>query len=146
MTEDHFHRLERMYLSAPANEIYEPKITIQEGAAEVRIEIHPRHHHAAHAAHGSVYFKAMDDAAFFAVNSLVEDVFVLTTSFTVHFTRPISKGEMVARGRVVNAGRTMWVAESILEDEYGRVLGHGSGAFMRSKFKLVDALGYDQDG
>jgi acyl-coenzyme A thioesterase PaaI-like protein len=36
------------------------------------------HHHSIHAVHGSVYFKALDDAAFFAVNSLVEDVFVLT--------------------------------------------------------------------
>jgi uncharacterized protein (TIGR00369 family) len=144
MTEEHFRRLEKMYLGAPANEIYRPKIKIRNGEAEVRIEIRPQHHHAARSAHGSVYFKAMDDAAFFAVNSLVKDVFVLTVSFTIHLARPISEGEMVASGRVINAGRTVWVAEAKLEDERGRVLGHGTGTFMRSKFNLIDAEGYDQ--
>jgi uncharacterized protein (TIGR00369 family) len=144
MSEDHFRRLETMYLGAPANEIYQPKIKIRKGAAEVRIEIRPHHHHAARSAHGSVYFKAMDDAAFFAVNSLVEDVFVVTVSFNIHLTRPISEGEMVASGRVINAGRTTWVAEATLEDDRGRVLGHGTGTFMRSTFNLVEAEGYEQ--
>ena len=124
MTEEHFRRLENMYLAAPANETYRPKIKIREGEAEVRIEIHPHHHHAAHAAHGSVYFKAMDDAAFFAVNSLVKDVFVL-----------IPQTQIAA---AVN------VAEARLEDERGRTIGHGTGTFVRSKFNLVDAEGYDR--
>jgi len=142
MNETHFRRLERMYLSAPCNEVYHPQITIREGEAEVTIEVGPHLHHAGRAVHGSSYFKVMDDAAFFAVNSLVEDVFVLTVSFNVYLLRPISEGTMSAAGRVVNASRNLWVAESTLVDGHGRTLGRGSGSFMRSKSALTDAMGY----
>jgi hypothetical protein len=53
---------------------------IRKGVAEVIIQVRPDFFHAAGAVRGSVYFKAMDDAAFFAVNSLVKDVFVLTVA------------------------------------------------------------------
>ena len=33
MSEDHFHRLERMYLAAPFNEIYRPTIAMGYGDA-----------------------------------------------------------------------------------------------------------------
>ena len=70
MNQEHYRRLERMYLGAPTNEIYRPKIRISEGEAEISIEVGPHFHHAARSVHGSHYFKALDDAAFFAVNSL----------------------------------------------------------------------------
>jgi uncharacterized protein (TIGR00369 family) len=142
MREEHFRRLERMYLSAPCNEIYAPRISISEGAAEVGFEVGPHLHHAARAVHGSSYFKAMDDAAFFAVNSLVDDVFVLTVSFNVYLLRRISEGSMLARGAVVSATRNPWVADATLEDNRGRLLGRGSGSFMRSQTALVDVTGY----
>jgi uncharacterized protein (TIGR00369 family) len=146
MREEHFRRLERMYLSAPCNEVYRPRISICEGEAEVGITAAPHLHHAAGAVHGSVYFKLMDDAAFFAVNSLIDDVFALTVSFTVYLLRPVSEGEMVATGKVINAGRNLWVAESSLEDGRGRILGRGNGSFMRSRSLLSEATGYGEAG
>lgn len=143
MSEEHFRRLERMYLSAPVNEIYKPQITIGKGKAEVSFEVGPHLHHAAHFVHGANYFKALDDAAFFAVNSLVDDVFVLTVNFNIHLLRPISDGTMRATGKVVNASRNLWVADSVLEDDRGRLLGRGSGSFMRSTMALGDAIGYN---
>jgi uncharacterized protein (TIGR00369 family) len=142
MNEPHYRALERMYLAAPCNEPYEPKVTIGEGEAEVAFEVGPRFHHAAGAVHGSNYFKAMDDAAFFAANSLVEDVFVLTVSFNVYLLRPIRDGSMVARGRVVNSSRNLWIAESVLTDGRGRTIGRGSGSFMRSRIALEDVAAY----
>ena len=108
-----------MYLSAPCNEVYKPRITIREGEAEVTIEAGPHLHHAGAAVHGSSYFKVMDDAAFFAVNSLVEDVFVLTVSFNIYLLRPVVDGTMSAAGKVVNASRNLWIAESTLVDVKG---------------------------
>ena len=131
-----------MYLSAPFNEIYKPELRISEGEAEVSFDVGPHLHHAGNAVHGSNYFKALDDAAFFAVNSLVEDVFVLTVTFNIQLLRPISEGRMIAKGKVVNAGRTVWVAESTLVDERGRLLGRGSGTFMRSQLGLADIPSY----
>jgi uncharacterized protein (TIGR00369 family) len=142
MKNNHYRRLENMYLSAPFNEIFKPELTIREGEAQVSFEAGPHLHHAGNAVHGANYFKAMDDAAFFAVNSLVEDVFVLTVTFNVQLLRPISEGRMVATGKVVNAGRTMWVADSTLVDDEGRLLGRGSGTFMRSKIALSEITSY----
>jgi uncharacterized protein (TIGR00369 family) len=145
MSEDHFRSLERMYLNAPFNEIFRPELTIGEGKAEVSFDAGPHLHHAGRAVHGSNYFKALDDAAFFAVNSLVEDVFVLTVTFNIQLLRPISKGRMIASGEVVNAGKTVWVADSTLVDERGRILGRGTGTFMRSKIALGDIAAYAGD-
>jgi uncharacterized protein (TIGR00369 family) len=131
-----------MYADAPVNAIYEPRLTVSEGQAEVSIPIHSAFFHAAGAAHGSVYFKAMDDAAFFAASSLVVDRFVLTASFTVYFLRPISDGEMLAVGRVLHATRKQFLAEAELYDTKNNLIGRGSGIFVRSKIKLTPEMGY----
>ena len=142
MNQEHFRSLERMYLSAPTNEIYNPKIHIEEAAAEVTLEVGPHFHHAAGAVHGSHYFKALDDAAFFAVNSLVEDVFVVTVSFNIYLVRPMIEGTMTSVGKIVNASRNLWVAESTVVDDNGSLLGKGSGSFMRSRIVLADVATY----
>ena len=41
-------------------------------------------HHAANAAHGTIYFKMLDDAAFYAANSMVSDRFLLTNAADRH--------------------------------------------------------------
>jgi uncharacterized protein (TIGR00369 family) len=140
---DHHRRLERMYLKAPVNAYFNPSIQIRDGEADIVIPVQPAFFHAAHAVHGSVYFKAMDDAAFFAVNSLVEDVFVLTASFNLYLLRPISAGEMRATGRVVQASRRLFVAEAELVDADGRLIATGTGTFMRSGVTLGPKVDYE---
>ncbi len=131
-----------MYASAPINAYFAPRLTVGEGRAEVSIPVRPEFFHAAHAVHGSVYFKALDDAAFFAVNSLVNDVFVLTVTYNVYLTRPVTSGVMTAVGQVVSRSKNLFVAEAELTDDQGRALGRGSGSFMRSAIPLSPAVGY----
>ena len=140
---EHYRKLERMYHGAPINTIYEPVLEIGDGTAELRMPVKPEHFHAANALHGSVYFKALDDAAFFAVSSLVTDVFVLTASFTVYLTRPVTSGTMRAVGRVVHRSRSLFLAEAELFDDQGKLAGRGSGSFMRSASALTPAIGYE---
>jgi len=139
----HCEKLERMYVNARCNDYYDPGIRIEEGAAEVVIPIDEKLFHAGGAVHGSAYFKALDDAAFFAVNSLVDDVFVLTVDFHVSLTRPISSGQMIARGRLVGTSGESFIAESVLADAEGNELGRGEGAFVRSKIRLSPEIGYE---
>ena len=73
------------------------------GLARIRFEVDPATHHAAGAAHGTLYFKMMDDAAFYACNSMVSDRFLLTTAFNLVFTRPLKAGPVIAEGRWVRA-------------------------------------------
>lgn len=131
-----------MYLGAPVNALYEPAITIGDGIAEVTIPVKPSFFHAAGALHGSAYFKVLDDACFFAVASKVEDVFVLTVGFTTYLTRPVTRGALTGRGRVVHAGKTLFLAESVLSDDEGVEVARGNGSFMRSKIALGPELGY----
>jgi uncharacterized protein (TIGR00369 family) len=137
----HFHALERMYTGAPINQFFRPAIHIEEGRAEVRMPVRSDMHHAAHAAHGAVYFKLLDDSAFFAVQSLVSDVFVLTVSFTVYLLAPIVDGEMVATGKTVHESKRLFLAESVIEVA-GKVVGRGNGSFMRSAIRLEEKIGY----
>ncbi|MGR6872376.1 PaaI family thioesterase [Pseudomonas sp. HK3] len=140
--EQHYRQLESMYQAAPVNEFYKPVMTVTEGQAEISILTDARHHHSAGGMHGSVYFKMLDDAAWFACNSLEKDVFVLTTSFTTYITRPVSEGKITAIGNVVNKNNSQWIAEAVLYNEEGKELARGNGIFVRSKMPLIDAKGF----
>lgn len=59
---EHFRRLERMYAGAPMNAGFEPVLTIDEGRAAIAFPVRRHFLHAAGAVHGSVLFKALDDA------------------------------------------------------------------------------------
>jgi len=142
VSSDHFRKLEKMYLSAPINQFFRPEIRIESGRAEVRIPIRPELFHAARAAHGAVYFKAADDSAFFAANSLVEDAFVLTTSMNLHLLRPIAEGTLTARASVVHSARTSFIAEAVLTDDRDRQVGRASGTFVRGRTPLTEDIGY----
>jgi len=140
--EEHFRKLERMYLSALTNAYYEPAIRIEEGRAQVRIPIAPKLFHAAGATHGAVYCKAIDDACFFAANSLVEDAFVLTTQLNVYLTRAVTGGEIVAHGKVVFQSKRFLLAEAVVTDSEDREVARGSGTFVPGKQRLTPEIGY----
>ncbi|HEY0591398.1 MAG TPA: PaaI family thioesterase [Thermoanaerobaculia bacterium] len=119
--EQHWRKLERLYLGAPTNAYYKPAIRVGDRTAEISIEVRPDFHHAAGAVHGSVYFKLLDDAGFFAANSIVPEVFVLTSSFTVHLLRPVASGRLTAVGEVLNAGARQILCDVRLHDDDARL-------------------------
>ena len=140
---DHYRALERMYAAAPLNKaFYHPTMVVEEGKATIEMALQETHHHAAGAAHGSVYFKMLDDAAFFAANSLEQTHFVLTSSFTTYLLRPVVSGMLRSEGRVVNVSKTQFIAEAVLYDDKGREVGRGNGVFVKGRTPLVDATGY----
>lgn len=139
---EHFRALESMYAAAPINEFFRPSMVVSAGEAVIEIDISPQHYHAGRAVHGAVYFKMLDDAAYFAANSLEQDVFVLTTSFTTYITRPVSEGKMRAVGKVVYQNKSQFIAEAVVYDSQDREIGRGNGVFVRGKLPLMQALGY----
>jgi uncharacterized protein (TIGR00369 family) len=139
----HFRALERLYASAPVNELFPSRLEVTgEGHARIQFEITESTYHAAGAAHGTIYFKMLDDAAFYAANSLVTDRFLLTTSFNLHFTKPVREGPVIAEGRWISGRRRVFVAESRLVDAEGDEIGRGTGTFMRSRIALSRLPGY----
>jgi uncharacterized protein (TIGR00369 family) len=139
---EHHRRLERLYAAAPVTAWYGTTLHVGDGRAEVRLVVRPEFHHAVGAVHGSVYFRLLDDAAFFAANSRVVDVLVLTVSFTVHFARPVTEGEIRAVGKLRHEGGRLLLAEAELFDAADQLVAQGSGVFSRSRIPLDDSLGY----
>lgn len=139
----HFRALESLYNSAPINALFQSTLEIVEpGVARIRFEIGPDTFHAAGAAHGTIYFKMMDDAAFYACNSLVSDRFLLTTAFNMVFTSPLREGPVIAEGRWVSGKRRVFVGEARLLTPDGEEAGRGTGTFMRSHIPLSSLAGY----
>ena len=139
----HWRALEGLYASAPINRVFDSTLRITgEGRSRIDFRVDERHFHAAGAAHGTIYFKMLDDAAFYAANTLVTDRFLLTTSFNLHFSKPVRAGEVMAEGRWISGRRRVLVAEARLVDCEGEEIGRGTGTFMRSRMALSSLAGY----
>ncbi|EIZ81136.1 phenylacetic acid degradation-like protein [Novosphingobium sp. Rr 2-17] len=139
----HWRALEGLYASAPINHLFRSHLAIVgEGTSRITFIVEPDVFHAAGAAHGTIYFKMLDDAAFYAANTLVTDRFLLTTSFNMFFSKPVRGGMIVAEGRWISGRRRVMVAESRLVDEEGDEIGRGTGTFMRSRIALSGLPGY----
>ena len=139
----HYRSLESLYAAAPINRLFESRLEIV-GAGVARIHFHlgEQHYHAAGAVHGTSYFKMLDDAAFYAANSLVTDRFLLTTAFNLLLTKPLKAGPVVAEGRWISGKRRVYVADARLIDADGDEAARGTGTFMRSQIALSGLPGY----
>jgi uncharacterized protein (TIGR00369 family) len=141
--EAHFRRLESLYRSAPINRQYDSMIEITDpGYARIRFKVEESSFHAANAAHGTLYFKMLDDAAFYASNSLTSDRFLLTTAFNLHFTRPMRAGEAIAEGRWISGHRRVMIADARIIGPDGEEAARGTGTFLRSHIRLSSLPGY----
>ncbi|MEO0404750.1 MAG: PaaI family thioesterase [Bacteroidota bacterium] len=140
----HFQKLEQMYLSANVNtQIFtSTTCSIRKGSATIGLTVEPKYFHALGAIHGSVYFKLLDDAAFFAASSEVEDVFILTANFTLDFLRPVEAGQLRAEGKLTSTNDRTLEAESQLFNEDGKLVAKGKGIFVKGKVPLSSAIGY----
>lgn len=141
--EAHHRALESLYAAAPINQLFASTLKIPEpGVARISFEIAPDHFHAAGAAHGTAYFKMLDDAAFYACNSLITDRFLLTTQFNLVLTRPLSAGPVIAEGRWISGQRRVFVGDARLIAADGEEVARGTGTFMRSRIALAALPGY----
>ncbi|GLR46759.1 PaaI family thioesterase [Sphingomonas astaxanthinifaciens] len=139
----HYRALESLYDSAPINQLFRSALSIRApGEARIDFTVEPQSFHAAGAAHGTLYFKMLDDASFYAANSLVSDRFLLTTAFNLHFTRPLREGPAFAEGRWISGKRRVFVADARIVDSSGEECARGTGTFLRSHIALAGLPGY----
>ena len=140
---DHFQRLMRLYEKAPIHDFYQGiEMTVEDKKATIRLPIDQRYFHGAMAVHGSVYFKLLDDAAYFACQSQIHDFFILTTNFNISLRRPITSGVITAIGEFESISEVIIIGKSTLLDENGKLCGTGLGEFMKSKVGLGDLRDY----
>ena len=98
-----------MYLGANVNTNYyqSTQVNISKESCSIELDISPKYYHALNAVHGSVYFKLLDDSAFFAAQSVIPIYFVLTSHFELDLLKPITNGRIKAVGSLISKeGRT----------------------------------------
>lgn len=118
---------------------------VADGEATIELTIDGRYHHAGNFAHGSVYFKLLDDACYFACQSKVKDFFLVTSNFNIHLLRPIYDGVITARGKIDFQSQNLFTASAELINEKGKLVGSGTGQFMKSKVSLEEVDDYSGD-
>lgn len=141
---NHYKKLENIYLKANINtDLYSTTtVKIEEGYSEVGLTISKKYFHALGAIHGSIYFKLLDDASFWSVNSVVHDYFCLTTSFNIQLLKPVSSGKLLAKGKLKFKSKNIFHAKSYLYNEDGDEIAFGTGSFCKSKILLSSDIGY----
>ena len=140
--EIHYRKLENAYLLARINKFFNPTIKVSEAKAEIIVPIKKKFFHYSAATHGCVYFKSLDDAAYFAVQSLNFDNIIYTSSFNIFITKPIISGEMRAVGTVSNQTRNQYLAEAVLYNSKNQEIGRGLGSYIKSKRTVSEIEGY----
>jgi uncharacterized protein (TIGR00369 family) len=151
---NHLRKLIAMYASAPiAGLINDHKLHFENdelsghASAVIKMTSRKQLEHPGGSMHGAAYFKLLDDAAWFTAQALVEDGFIYTTSFVTYLTRPVVENtNLVARGNIINASKTLIVAEGVLlEENTGKLVASGSGTFMKGQVPLA-SIGAYRDG
>ncbi len=144
MTTAHYRKLEKMYLKANIQkQLFETTtIKIEDRKTTISMQIQEKYFHGLQAVHGCIYFKLLDDACFFAVNSVITDVFVLTTSFNINLVRPVQHGKLTAIGALRFVSKNLFTAEATLWNEKGKEIAFGTGNFAKSKVALSPEIGY----
>ena len=140
--EQHYRKLENLYHHAPVNTAIPCRITVGEGRAEVVLTAGEEFWHSAKALHGSLYFKGLDDAAYFAANSIERECLVLTAQFQIEFLGMVTCDTLRSVGTFERRdGRKIWASSEQFDPE-GNLVAKGSGLFIVGKFPLVSADHY----
>ena len=123
-------------------EDWNDELVIEEKGTSLTQSTTENHFHAAGALHGSVFFKMLDDAAFFAAQAKETTYFINTVSFDVKFFRKHTVGLLTAVGKLEAATRQHFVASAQITNEKGKLIASGSGVFLKTQVKLEEVEAY----
>lgn len=138
---EHYQFLQKMYYAAPLHQSYPGiKISVSDQKTIIELDVDEKFHHAGGSAHGSVIFKLLDDAAYFAIQSAIQDYFIVTSQFNIQLFRPVVSGKIFAEGEVEMMTRNLFSGKSIIKDEKGRKVAVGQGQFVKSNIPLNEGL------
>jgi uncharacterized protein (TIGR00369 family) len=142
---DHFRKLDALFQSAPLNQgIFKGSaLEVEFEKATLRLAIGNQYFHAAEAMHGAIYFKLLDDSAYFAAASIEKTYFLLTKSYTVHFRRPVMEDTLTAIGKVIEVNEREIVASSEIFNSAGKLVANGEGVFVKGIKRLDELKGFE---
>jgi len=81
--------------------------------------------------HGGVYSSLVDAAAFWAVYPQIdEDMGMTTIDIKLNYLAPVSEGYLIAKGKSIKVGKSLCLGETVIEDETGKLVTHGTSTMM----------------
>ncbi|HVE83659.1 MAG TPA: PaaI family thioesterase [Myxococcales bacterium] len=124
----HLARLETMFHQAPIARSFGMRLSYDaEQRAVFTLPYNAGFDHGLGGIHGGVFATLLDNAGWFTVAAHYE-TWVATVEFQVRLLQPVQGEELVARGRMVHAGKRLATAE--MEVRAGeRLVAMGSGTF-----------------
>ena len=143
MPETHYRKLENLFYAAPVQKLYPGiRININHETCLITYPVNSAHFHGGNALHGAVYFKLMDDAAYFAVSSIEHSTFVVTAGFDIKLLKPITTGTISAIGKLEQSKGKIYTATAELLDANGEKLATAKGIFIKTNKALQSLPGY----
>ena len=136
MDNNHLKNLIKIYRIAPINKFYKPKMSLSLGESTIEIKIRRKFFHTGQSVHGSVYFKMLDDAAYFASQTHEKEFFLYTVNFEVNFIKAVSKNVIISKGKLLNKNSNKLTSKSMLYSSNGEEIGYGKGIFVKSNILL----------
>ncbi len=136
----HFDFLENLYSKARVNdEIFKgSKLIVSHSKSIIEWSVDSAYFHAGKGLHGAFIFKLLDDAAYFASASVEKEYFLLTSSFHLHFYRPVNSGTLISTGEIILISKNHYETKAEIRNERNKLIAQGQGTFLRSQQKWND--------
>ena len=105
--------------------------SVDPGEAVIEIEATENHANTMGTLHGGVFCTIADTAMGVAFATLLEEGEALTTlELKINFLRPVWKGRLLAKARVVKKGRLTGLVECDVLDENGQLVARAGSTYM----------------
>lgn len=117
-------------------------LRFSEDEVRISLDVNRKYFHGEQAVHGSVYFRMLDDAAYFASAAREMEHFLVTKSFNIELLRPVSAGKITAVGTVTAHSKKGYEASATLYDADEKALARGSGIFVTTSKPWAEVFGY----
>lgn len=102
-----------------------------EGKATMTLKANKRFHNPMGTLHGGILTDLADACMGMATISTLEEGESFTTlELKMNFIRPVIKDELTAHGRVLHRGRTIAIAECVIENKEGKHVARGTATQM----------------
>tara|TARA_Y100001970_G_scaffold263886_1_gene349844 strand:- start:126 stop:548 length:423 start_codon:yes stop_codon:yes gene_type:complete len=128
-----FNDIIEQYINHPMHKNLNMSVHFGKESAAVSMTIHESILNLVGTLHGAIYFKLIDDSCFFAALSAKESHFVATSNMTIHYVKPASEGNLVAKANIITKRNRMYLCKSTIMNDKEDILAYGSGSFIEPK-------------
>ena len=114
------------------------EVSVDSGEVELEIDADEQHWSTAERAHGGVLFSVLDTALGRAVvSTLPEGRGCATLECKINFFRPVIRGKLTARARVVTQTRHTAYTEGSITDEQQRLGARATATFFLTETRIT---------